>query len=247
MATTISYYGRPDELWSLNGAVADTVGTTDSDYTNEWLADARVGRPARSSVGSITWTVTNPAAFVDFICVANHSVNPARSITIGGSLAASLTVPSVVRTNGIPRNPFTTVNSASVTTMTVSVMANSMAVNAKLYAGHLRAFPRAGFLVEGLSDTLRGPQVKTGFIQAFDSAESSPRVFQGVVRCNDAQVSDMLALYDSQKNGSLPAILIPDINTNDARVTYLDAPNVARDGLFWKVSLSFTEYPQVRW
>lgn len=245
----ISYYCRPDELWSLGGAVADTVGTTDSDYTNEWLADARYGRPARASSTTMTWTITNTSGTVNFVSMMHHNVSAGRSITIGGTIAASLTVPSPARPNGIPRNPFASiaVNSA-VTTMSVAIVGNTSPVIGKVFAGLLRSFPRQGFLVDaGLSDDLKMRPVTPGFLQTYDDGYSAPRTWVGTVRCSDAQADDMLALFEAQKGGSLPAILIPNIGLQDTRAVYFEAPRLKREGLLWRAELSAVEYPQARW
>lgn len=243
----ISYYMRADEIWSLDGAVADTVGVTDTTYENEWLVSSIYGEPARSTVGSITWTVTNPAGRVDAVVFAHHNVRGGHSITIGGTIAASLTVPAT-RAHGIPRNPFASIaGSSSVTTLSVSVMAAVSPVVGKFFAGALRAVPRAGLLADGLTDGPEGQEANPGFTQGYDNATSRPRVFRGVVRCNDSQADDLMAAYEAQRNGTLPMILIPDIAINDARVVRLRAPGLTRNGLLWRAALEFVEFPQVRW
>lgn len=243
----ISYYCRPDELWSLGGAVADTVGTTDSDYTNEWLCDARYGRPAKASGGSITWTITNPAGTVNFVALAHHTVNGGRSITIGGTIAASLVAPTD-RPHRIPRNPFASIaGSSSVTTLSVSIMGNTSPVVCKVFAGALRAVPRAGFLAEQLTDTPVGRDYTPSFIQRYDDGYSAPRVFKGVLRCNDAQADDLMAWSEAQLNGSRPSVFIPNIAVQDTRVVHLDPPVLTRNGLLWRAALTLREYPQARW
>lgn len=246
----ISYYMRPDEVWSYQGSVADTVGTTATDYTNEWLCDGRSGRPARATGGSITWTITNPAGQVDCVVVANHLVDANRSITIGGTISASLTAPARLA-NGCARNPFASIaGSASVTTLTVSVMANSSPVIiGEVFAGHLRALPRFGFLVDGLDDRYesRGGTYVPGFVPAYDTGVMAPRIWRGTVRCNASQAADMEAWQLAQRNGSRPGVVIPDIAVQDARVVHLDDLTFSRDGLLWRAALTLVEYPSVRW
>lgn len=244
----ISYYCRSDELWSLGGAVADTVGATDSDYTNEWLADARYGRPAKATTGTVTWTISNTSGTVNFVSVMHHNIDAGRSITVGGTIAASMAVPSPARPHRIPRNPFASiaVNSA-VSTMSIAIASNTSPVVGKAFAGYLRAFPRQGFLVDGLSDESRGRSVTPGFLQTYDDGYSAPRAWGGTVRCSDAQADDMVALFESQKGGSLPAILIPNIGIQDTRAVYFEAPRLRREGLLWRAEVSAVEYPQARW
>ena len=65
------YYVRPDELASLNAAVTTSAGATDADYTDDWVADGRPGRPAKSTTGTVTWSLTFSSAEVGLVAVCN--------------------------------------------------------------------------------------------------------------------------------------------------------------------------------
>jgi hypothetical protein len=246
---SVSYFMRPDENWATNGAVADTVGTTDTDYQNEWLVDGRTGRPVRGQASTMTWTITKTAGYVDGIIVANHNIDAA-TITIGGTISTTITVPTA-RLNSIPFNPFTIVTpSASCSSMSVGVSGNSVdVVIGEVLAGRLRTFPRGDLLNIDLADAAddRRKQSPTfGHIPPYDDRQAS-RSFIGTVLCTTAQLDDMMAWHESQKNGTLPSGLIINSAVNDARVVHLEPPQARRQSQYWLTVLRFIEYPRSRW
>ncbi len=243
-----SYYLSPESMWSLDGAVS---GTVDTDYQAAWLCDARVGRPAKATSGTVTWTITNSSGYVDAIVVANHNIDAGSTITIGGTVSASIISPTA-RPNSIPFNPWSTCTpSASCSTMSVAVSGNSASVViGEVLAGRLLEFPGSGLLNADVStghqDLRRPSQSSFGSVPPYDPRQAA-RSFSGAVICTTAELDELWALYEAQQNGTRPSVLILDSSLQDAMVGQFDPPEASRDQTIWKVSLAFTEYPRSRW
>jgi hypothetical protein len=247
------YYIRSDEIWSLNGAVATSSGTTDSDYTDDWLVDSRPGWPAKATTGTVTWTVTKTGGYVDGIGIFNHNLDAALVVTIGGDVSTTITIPTA-RPSGIPRNPFKSVTAvASCATLSIAIASNSLAVTiGGFYAGKKRTFPHTGLAVRGLSGSEQDFRSRSGgddsMMMPYDPRQRT-RPLRGSTVCTTAELDDLIAWQESQKGGSLPSILIMDDTANDARLVYmsLSYDSVPNGSGLWEASLAFSELPRVRW
>ncbi len=245
-------YMRSDEIWSLNGAVADTVGATDSDYTNEWLVDARPSWPAKATTGTVTWTITNTAGPVNGIVICNHNLDVA-SVAVSGGVTATVTVPTN-RPNSIKRSAFKAVTLvASVTSVAVAISGNSAAVTiGGVYIGKTRAFPYTGFAVRGLSKSEEDFRSDAGgagsFMMPYDN-RTRMRIVRGTTVCTTSELDDLIAWQESQRGGSLPSILVMDDTANDALVGYMSLTyeSVANASDLWEAVITFREHPRTRW
>ncbi len=244
-------YMRSDEIWSLNGAVATSAGTTDSDYVDDWLADSRPGWPAKATTGTVTWTITKTAGYVNGIGIFNHNLDAALVATIGGTISTTITVPAA-RPSGIPRNPFKSVTAEpACATMSIAIASNSLPVTiGAVYAGKVRTFPHTGLSVRGLSGSENDFRSQSGdsTMMPFDPRMRT-RPLRGSTVCTTSELDDLIAWQESQKGGSLPSVLIMDDTANDAKLVYMSLaydsiPNAS--GL-WEAALTFMELPRVRW
>ncbi len=244
-------YIRSDEIWSLNGTVTTTAGTTDSDYTDDWLADTRPSWPAKATTGTVTWSIANTAGYVNGIGIFNHNLDAALVATIGGSVSTTITIPTA-RPNGIPRNPFKSITAVpTCATLSIAVSGNSVpVVIGALYAGKVRAFPHTGLSVRGLSGS------ENDFSQGGGSQTMMPydvglrtRPLRGNTVCSTSELDDLIAWQESQRSGSRPSILIMDDTANDARLVYmtLSYDSIANASGLWEATLTFNELPRVRW
>lgn len=245
------YYMRSDEIWSLNGTVTTTAGTTDSDYTDDWLVDKRPNWPARATNGTVTWSVANTAGYVDGIGIFNHNLDAALVVTIGGGISTTITIPTA-RPNGIPRNPFKSVTAApACATLTIAVSGNTNPVTiGSFYAGKKRSFPHTGLSVRGLGGSEDDMRHRTEgqTMMPYDYGLRA-RPLRGNTVCTTAELDDLIAWQESQRGGSIPSILVMDDTANDARLVYMtlaydSIPNAS--GL-WEATLTFQEIPRVRW
>jgi hypothetical protein len=214
------YFVRPDENWAYAGAVADTVGATDADYTNEWLCDGRAGRPARATSGTVTWTITNPSAEVGLICVANSNSNV--NATIGGSVSATVTAGALggqaIRKNGV-------------------------------IAGKYRTLTRPVYTDDNteLTDFARAQEMDLSSIPPYDPGLVA-RTWSGSFIVTSAEKDDILAWYEAQRGGTRPSLVVPQTTVNDAWVCFLQKPSFSpAGGIYWTVQLSIVEVPRVRW
>jgi hypothetical protein len=241
------YYVRPDEVWSYAGAVADTAGATDSDYTNEWLCDGRAGRPARATSGTVTWTITNPSAEVGLICVANSNSNV--NATIGGSVSATVTA-GALGGQAIRKNGFATVTPAACTTMTVGFSgASASVVVGEVIAGKYRTLTRPVYTDDNteLTDFARAQEMDLSSIPPYDPGLVA-RTWSGSFIVTSAEKDDILAWYEAQRGGTRPSLVVPQTTVNDAWVCFLQKPSFSpAGGIYWTVQLSIVEVPRVRW
>lgn len=244
-------YMRSDEIWSLNGAVADTAGATDADYTNEWLVDSRPSWPARATGTSVTWTITNTTGPANGVAVCNHNLSV--NATLGGDVSATITVPTA-RPGGVLRTAykaFTLVSSVSSVTFAVASNAANVTVGG-VYIGKSRTFPHTGLSVRGLVVTEEDFRSQAGgpmsHMQPYDP-RTRVRVVRGTTVCTTAELDDLIAWQESQKGGSLPSIYIPDDTGNDAIVGYLSLSyeSVPNGSGLWEARVVFSEHPRTRW
>lgn len=241
---------RADENILRGGTVS---GGAASGFDDDWLVDGRVNRAAKAATGTQTWTATAPASgAVNFVAVANHNVDAARAITIGGDISAALTGPAA-RANGINVNPWATVASVTATVISVAVSSNSVALAiGELIAGRLR-------------ETTYGLRVRTPFIPESEAIRHEteygsvlsyerPFIRRSLVTSLGATQSDLdqlIAWYESTRANTRPSVILPFDDQQDAwcveftALTYEPLRYSATDAVY-DVRMDFLEVPRYR-
>lgn len=239
-------YMRPDEWASLSATVTTSAGATDSDYIDDWVADGRPGRPAKSTTGTVTWSLTFSSAEVGLvaICNCNSDVN----VTIGGTVSGTVTA-GALQPNGIRLNGFQTFTPASGTTLTVAVSGAASAVTlGEVMAGKYRTLTAPRF-DSTLSENDFGLSAEAEFasIHPFDRGLVA-RTLKGSQLYTTADRDLILAWQRAQRANSRPSLIVPDSTVNDAWVVLLSPIEYTQVGPgLWEVELEFQEYPRSRW
>lgn len=246
MARTFSYV-RPDEMPSLSATVTTTVGATEADYTDDWLVDGRSGRPARATSGTVTWSCAFTSAEVGCIAVCNHNIDAARTISITGGFTTSLVGPALPA-DGIPLNPVIYPAATTIAVLAVGVAGNTAAVIiGEFVFGKLRTCiaVRYGSDYDELPHDGNPPRGIS--VQPFDEGLDG-RTFSGVQLYTTAELAELIAWRKSQRGGSKPSLLIPDVSVQDAWLGELKPLRYRQvaSGV-WEVTFTFVEYPRVRW
>jgi hypothetical protein len=239
-------YVRPDEAWSLSGTVTTTAGATDSDYTDDWIVDGRVGRPARSTTGTVTWSIAASSGEVGLVAVCN--CNSDVNATIGGGVSGTVTA-GALQPNGIRLNGFQTFTPANITTLTVGFSgAADDVVLGELIAGKYRTIRAPRFDSDWEIDDYRlNVDAEFGSINPHDRGLESRKI-TGFNFYTTADRDLILAWYRAQRAASKPSLIVPDSDVNDAWVVQLLTPKYQRAGAdSWRVELTFVESPRSRW
>lgn len=239
-------YIRPDEFATAGAVVTGTA--SDSTYVLGWLCDGRANRPARATVGTVSWTATFASAEVGAVVVACHNIDAGLTIGLGG--AGSTTSPSA-RQNQTPYNAVKVLTTPSaMTTLGLSVTSNSHPVIVgELIGGKLRYFPRCGPMLAGLSgeylDNSNGVEALS--VPSYDNGESG-RAWSFAVAGTRTELDDMFAWYESQRNASKFSVFIPDITINDAPLVKLQPPRwtLIVQGIY-RIEINLKEVTRVRW
>lgn len=245
-------YMRSDEIWSLDGAVADTVGATDSDYVNEWLVDTRPSWPAKATSGTVTWTITASSGDANCIAICNHNLDVA-NVTIGGGISATVAIPTN-RPNSIKRTAFKAFTLVTgLTSCTFGVSGNGANVTVGgVFIGKSRTFPHTGLSVRGLIVTEEDFRSQAGgpmsHMQPYDG-RTRVRVVRGTTVCTTAELDDLIAWQESQRSGSKPSVFFMDDTGNDALVGYMSLTyeSVPNGSGLWEAAIVFREHPRTRW
>lgn len=241
------YYMRADEIATLNATVTTSAGTTDSDYTDEWICDGRPGRPARATNGTVTWSATFTSAEVGLIAVCN--CNSDVDATIGGGASATVTA-GALKANGIRLNGFTTVTPANETNLTVGFSgAAATVVLGEFIAGKYRTLSPAPHRETDfdLEDFARESGAEFGSVPPYDPGMEA-RVFSGWQVYSTADRDLIIEWWRSQRAHTRPSLIVPDSTVNDAWVGYLNKPTYRIVGPDkWRVNLVFRELPRSRW
>lgn len=239
-----------DAFWQRGGTVTTTAGTTDSDYTDDWLVDDRANRPAKATNGTATWSIAAASGSISGIAVCNHNIEAARTITIGGGITATGSGPTA-RKNGIPHNAWIPISptATGVTGFTVGVASNPSALTiGEVVSGLMQTFPGGGLLANGLGGGHRrmGNGASSVGVPAYDSAEAA-RVWRSSVLATRSELDTVMGWFEAQRNESRFSLFIPSDLENDAWLVYLDEPDWTYEGSRYRVTLNMREIPRVRW
>ncbi len=241
------YFMRPDEWATYGATVTTSAGTTDSDYTDDWICDGQVGRPALATNGTVTWSATFTSAEVGIIALGdcNSDVNA----TIGGGASATI-VAGALQPDGIRLNPFALITPAAKTNLTVGFSGAAAAVRlGEFMAGKYRTLglPVVDSDERADVDYTREMELDLASIPPFDPGLAS-RTWSGTFILSTADKDIVRGWFLAQRNGTRPSLVVPDSTINDAWVCYISAP-VCRpvSAFYWEVDLTITEVPRVRW
>ena len=241
-------YVMPSEMWALDAPVTTASGSTDADYVDDWLTDRRASRPARATSGSVTWSITAASGEVGLIAMVNHNVTT--TVTIGGGVSTTLTIPTLPP-NGIPLNPFATVTPAAITSLTVAVSGSATAVTiGELIAGKYRTLSLAPFLGDTeleARDFRNEPGGSFGGVLPYDRGIIA-RTLTGTQVYPASERAVLQQWFEGQRSGSKPSLIVPNSSVNDAWLCQMTAFSYRQVGPdAWRVTLSFEEYPRIRW
>jgi hypothetical protein len=248
MPSTSIYYMRPDEVATYSATVTTSAGTTDTDYTDDWICDTRPGRPARATNGTVTWSASFSSAEVGLIaaCSCNSDVN----MTLGGGVSSTITA-GALQADGIRLNGFATQTPANETNITIAFSgAGSAVVLGELVAGKYRTLTRPVYTDDETSfiSLARTQDMDLSSIPPYDPGLSPPRTWSGAYIVNTADRDNIVQWYLGQRNNTRPSLLVPDTTVNDAWLGFLARPSFSpAGGIYWSVKLTFTEVPRVRW
>lgn len=238
---------RPDEWATTGAAVADSAGATDSDYTNEWMCDARPGRPVRATNGTVTWAATFTSAEVGLIAVCNCNSNV--NATITGGVSTSV-VAGALQPDGIRLNGFTTVTPANQTTLSVGFSgASATVVLGEFIAAKYRSLTLPVYTSDRRSnvDFTRAQDQDLSSLPPYDPGLAA-RKWDCSFVLTTAEVAILEGCFLAQKNGTKPSLVVPDTSVNDAWVCFISAPSsVPVTGRKWSTTITISEVPRVRW
>lgn len=235
---------RADENAVLNAAVTTSAGTTDADYTDEWIADGRIGRPARATNGTVTWSLTFTSAEVGIIAIGNCNSNV--NATITGGVSTTVTA-GALGENGIRLNGFVKVTPANMTALAVGFSgAASAVVLGEIIAGKYRALPIPMFDISH-DDYVMEPGAEFASINGFDRGMEARR-FTGTMKYTKANRDVLMGIWRAQRAGTRPTLMVYDESLNDAVMGFLSKPSYKQVGPnLWSVDLTFQETPRSRW
>lgn len=243
-------YSRWDE--SFGGGTV--TGTVESTYNASWLLDPSPMRPVRGTTG-LSLTATAPAARnVGIVAVLNGNVT-------GTVAVGSHTVPAAtLGADGIYLNSFLSVTPASLSSMLV-VASGTPTILGGVWIGVRRQLQRQ-LLVRPTFQMGKGQEWEgeASSLPPYDSGIAYQRRLSGHTIVSDTGLEDIHAWYRSTRNGSLPSLIVPISDINDAwlvtfsydwsPVHYIDAAlraSFPQAKSIHEVAFEFVEIPRVRW
>lgn len=243
---TIFRYSRPDE--SFVGGSAS--GSVDADFTASSLVNGAAGDPVKKT-GGLSMTATGLAAVNVGVVAAINTNAAAGTITIGGGVTASITVPALTATNAVPLNPYALVSTVSASSVTMST---SGSVMGELWVGAIRTLER-GLMVDadmGNEETYEW-EGEFGSIPPNDTGVEA-RTLTGTAVVSETGLAEIQAWYRSTHRGALPTLIIPFDGVNDAwLVTFSYSVAITwkhpsgGTASIYKISFTFKELPRTRW
>ena len=243
MATTFKYL-RPDETFGTS-----VSGSVDATYNANWLIDGRPSRPVRYTASGVVYTITGTATDVDFLALGYHALDAALSVSIGGDITDTLTIPAY-GANDIPANAYkaiTPVSGVDSLTVTVSGNTGSAVIIGEFAAGTTRTLPgtlsrHTGFRRNNFTAQR---SLDRAFIPPFDKGMVAKQ-WTGTLLLTSTQRDDLIAWEESQQSGTRPSIVVID---SAVWWGYLEVGNeiALPGGLLWKIDIRFVEIPRTRW
>ncbi len=253
-------YVLPDESL-LFAAVSGSVDLT---YFATWLVDGEPGHPAVYT-GDPTWTVTPGAAvMVDFIAVHHTNLLETATVSLGGSLSSSIDL-WPVRPDGISPNAYRLLTTPVTTTsLVLSVTGNgAQTIIGGLYAGLSRTLPALHLGRHSVPRKVRTFEGEFSSLAPYAKGIGPGRSVTGTFILTEAQLNELAAWHESQQEGSVPAILLPDYPVGKPMLVQFDyeyddfvpgtapmddgSPVANEPEALFTVTMNVTEYPPIRW
>ncbi len=243
---------------------ATVTGSVDDTYFLQWLTDAEPGHPAVFT-GDPTWTVTpSGAMLVDFVAIHHHNIVPAATVTLGGSLSSTIDI-WPVRPDGISPNAYRLLTTpVSTSSLVLGVTGNgAQTIVGGLYAGLSRTLPALHLGRHSTPRKVRAFEGEFSSLAPYSMGIGPGLSVTGTFILTEAQLNELAAWHESQQEGSVPAILLPDYPVGKPMLVQFDyeyedfvpgtpplddgspAPNEP-EALF-SVTMDVREYPLIRW
>lgn len=231
------------EMMTLGGTVS---GTVDASYEANSLVNGDPADPVRVTAGSLSLAVTGTSQAINCMVVANHNLL-VRTVTFSG--IGTVTTPTVPPGN-IRKNGVTILTSETTRgTTTVSVTSPSPIIIGDAQAGYvreIRTFPPR-------PDTPHRPFNVTpdGEFHVLSYSKGAvSRNFGGSVFLDTAMKEILDNAWEASEQNSLPTVIIPIEDVNDAWLvtwlTYNPKPYLLQRDL-WHVDVVWQELPRYRW
>ncbi len=243
---------------------ATVSGDVDDTYLEQWLVDAEPGHPVVYT-GNPTYTVTPDAAvMVDFIAIHHHNIVPAATVTLGGSITSSID-PWPVRPDGIAPNAYSLLTTpVSTTSLTLSVSGNgAQTIIGGLYAGFSRTLPALHLGRHSTPRPVRSFEGEFSSLAPYSMGIGPGLSVTGTFILTEAELNELAAWHQSQKEGSVPAILLPDYPVGKPMLVQFDyeyddfvpgtapmddgSPVANEPEALFTVTMDVREYPLIRW
>lgn len=243
---TLFRYSRPDESF-MGGSGS---GSVDTDFSASSLVNGSPGDPVKKT-GGLSMTATGLGTISVGVVAAINTNAAAGSITIGGGVTATITVPALTATNAVPLNPYALVTPVNASSVTVTT---SGSVLGELWVGTIRTLER-GIMVDAdvTNEETFEWEGEFGSIPPNDNGVEA-RTLTGMAVVSETGLADIQAWYRSTRRGTLPTLIIPFDGVNDAwLVTFSYSYTITwkhpttNAGSIYKVSFTFKELPRSRW
>lgn len=223
-------------------------GTVDASYTNSWLVDGRAEYPVRTA-GNLSLSLTKAVAQAcDVFAVCIHGIRAAATINLTGDVTN--TIPTATYpANAIPNNWYRKLATpVAVDALTLAVTGNTdPVIIGEFYAG---------LAWEPSVDLRHGRELNPGEVLArlgefgialpYDAGFAAPRGMRGELALTDAELVELVDFHAATRNGTRPALFIPDTTINDAWLCVFSFRSQTIGGTHF-VTIEFLEIPRLRW
>ncbi len=242
---------------------APVVGDVDDTYLEAWLTDGEPGHPVVYT-GNPTYTVT-PAVplLVDLIVVHHTNLVEAAAVSLGGSLSSTID-PGPVTARGYSPNAYRLLDTpTSVTTLVLGVTGNgAQTVIGGLYAGLSRTLPALRLGRQSTPTRVKPLEGEFSSLAPYAKGLGVAVPFTGSFILTESQLNALTVWHESQDEGSIPAVLLPDYPVGVPIVCQFDysytdfAPgdvlaggSPVTDGpiALFEVTMDVRAYPPIRW
>jgi hypothetical protein len=232
---------------AMHGSASATV---DADYLDDWLNDGRPGRPARGTSGTLSATSTNASTGnVNLVAIVNHNLNA--NVTLGGSLAGTITAPATQQ-NGIPLNVFVSITlTAGVGSFTIAASNSGTWVIGEVMAGEATSLTLPLYTSDEIeeNDFARSIEMDLSSIPPYDAGLKARTWSCTWPALTVAERDGLIAARDAQRSNTRPTLVVRISDVNDAMCGFITALSYQPSQVpaRYEVSMTFSEIPRVRW
>jgi len=222
-------------------------GPIDSTYQLLWGTDTYSARPVKATSGTAAYVIGVAGGNVNFASIVNSNVTVAT--TVSGAFA-TLGTP-LVGPDEVPKNPWAYLETPiSVGSVTFTISGNPDIVTiGEFIVGEAftleRPFPPGS---ERTFDARRTERNDTwGFIPAVDENAKSRKI-STTLRVTQSECDNLEAMWEGQRATSLPSLIVPRPDRNDAWYGRLTGFSYRRLGPNdFEVPFNFEEHAMCRW